>query len=313
MARIFTLARALLIALACVALAQAKLQMRFDVYYNICPTQEDDAVCPPAHINSLGLCMCDHDLIQLNSLSNHYIAVPAYNDRHQEIVAAGNEVAFYVNRVNDGHDQGKSGVDFANKMYQDACTMFHNCSNVAQFWILNEISHKSFDPSNNAEYKNYLIDVVRTLAGLGIKPILASPYWRPKGNVAFWRSIAKYGYIGVENYVGGQMAKSNGFSVSYLKKMYQASADAFKAMKIPKSKLLLCEGFGQSKPPAFFGRSGISSPQWNNLIKLRAQVIHSIRFGGFIAYGWWGNQMNVHSSERDQYYTTYNSVAHLLP
>jgi len=255
--------------------------------------------------------MCDHDRDLLLKKRNHYIAVTGAG-HVARIRKSGNEIAYYHNSMNDGFLKKQSGATFGASMYRTACQIFGSCKKVPKWWIINEISAKRWG-SGNAAYIKYVTDLTKTLAAKKLHVIVAAPFDNPQRNSDGWNLLARYGYIGIENYVSGKELKAQHFDANWLKAQYQMSVDAFKAFGISKKRLFVFESYGSTLANKVFGRAGISTKDWIKTIQMRAKAIHAVKFKGFISYGWWGNQMTEDWKTRDKFYSEYNKHAHLLP
>jgi hypothetical protein len=304
----------LLIALLALSFAVSVLgakQLRFDVYLAICP-KEVDAQGPYCPSRTPGqLCFCDHDFKRINSQGNHYISVT--DDGHQkEIEKAGNSMSYYVNRMNDVYYKKKSGKAFGAALYKEACQKFDGCKQVPKWWILNEISASKWAAAN-AKYQQYVVDLTAALKAKKLNVIVAAPFDEPKRAGKYWKSLAKLGYIGIENYVSGKELKEAKFSMSWLKAQYKKSITAFAKFGVPKSRLFVFESYGSTLRSKVFGRAGITPKEWVKTIKMRAVAIKAARFKGFIGYGWWGNQMKETWQVRDKYYDAYLKTHKSLP
>jgi hypothetical protein len=289
----------------------ASKQLRFDVYLHICPASvaAKGPYCTPKTPKQL--CFCDHDFERINSQGGHYISVT--DDGHkEEIQKAGNEMSYYVNRMNEGFDQKKSAKSFANALHKQACDKFDGCANVPKWWILNEISATKW-AAGNKKYMKYVVDLTAALKAKKLNVIVAAPFREPKRSGPYWKAIAKAGYIGVEHYVSGSAFKAQKFSLKWLKAQYQKSIVAFKKFGISKSKLFIFESYGSTLKGKKFGRTGISKSQWVDFIKKRATALKVAKFKGFIAYGWWGNQMKDSWTVRDKFYDAYVQSHRILP
>jgi hypothetical protein len=297
-----------LLAIAAIVLVDAR-PLRFDVFLAICPKSNKTPYCPSKTPKQL--CFCDRDFEHINKHGNHYIAVTD-DGREDKIKAAGNALAYYHNRMNDGWDKKQSAKTFGAAMYKEACDKFDGCEHVPKWWILNEISASKW-AAGNTKYMKYVVDLTVYLKSKGLLVVVAAPFDRPVRSATYWQKIAKAGYIGVENYVSGRELKKAKFSKSWLKGQYQKSIVAFKKMGIAKSRLFLFESYGSSLASKSYGRGGVSPKDWVKTIKMRADAISACKYKGFISYGWWGNQMKESWKTREQYYNAFNQGAQRLP
>jgi hypothetical protein len=111
--------------------------------------------------------------------------------------------------------------------------------------------------------------------------------------------------------LSGQEILAQNFSVSWCQGVYQSSITSYNALGIPTSRLILGEHFGQTLSNAGYGRSGVSSNNWDSAINARSQAALDAGFAGFIGYDWGGNGMDVSENEMVHYEDTY--AANPLP
>jgi len=304
----------LLVVLSLFITLSVSIPLHFEVaMWMGCPDPEGSAYCPAA--TSSGLCFCQHDFDAINgNWMRHYIFLDS--DKYlPKVLAARNQAAYYVNNFLDNYRQGQSGATAAGVFYQEACDSFGGCSNVPKWWMLNEISEGLWS-KGVPKYEKYVLDLAKTLSTkYHFSVIVCAPFAAPRDptHYAAWRQLAKYAYIGIENYVSGKMVRDHKFSLSWLKAQYKASIDAFAKMNIGKSRLFLLESYDNSGSGTAWGRSGISASDWIKVIKLRQRAIEPLTFKGFVAYGFWGNQMKDSWQQRDKYYKAYVQGAKSLP
>jgi len=87
--------------------------------------------------------------------------------------------------------------------------------------------------------------------------------------------------------------KNNGFSVSSCQSLYQSSITSYTNRGVARAKLMLGEHFSQTISGTSYGRSGVSSNDWDTAITVRNQALQNIGFTGFLSYAWGGNDMGV--------------------
>jgi hypothetical protein len=139
----------------------------------------------------------------------------------------------------------------------------------------------------------------------GYSIILYAPFAAPGANAADWQVVAADAYIGVENYLSGEEVAAQNFSVSWCQSQYQSSTNSYNALGVPTSRLILGEHFSHNLSGSGYGRSGVSSNDWDKVIVARCQAARNTQFAGFIGYAWGGNAMNVSSNEMIHFEDTY--------
>jgi hypothetical protein len=288
--------RASLMVLACVGLAGrvgATPDLKFDVVTFCCPCLVDSHICQP-----------QFDDLNFPTTNGHYIAMGT--DAHRlELATNGNALAIYYNTFNDGYPTNTSAQQAA-LIDQYSINGFTSTGPKPGWIILNEISAGLWQ--NDATYRAWAGDVVHALRSTyGYSVILYAPFANPGANAGDWQAVATDAYIGIENYLSGAEVKANGFSVSWCQGQYQSSVTSYSSLGVARTKLMLGEEFTQSTTGTSYGRSGVSSNDWDTAILARNQAAQNVGFAGFLTYAWGGNAMLVPDNELIHYEDTYRT------
>src|SRR6267378_6415362 len=78
---------------------------------------------------------------------------------------------------------------------------------------------------------------------------------------------------------------------------------------VARAKLMLGEHFSQTISGTSYGRSGLSSNNWDSALVARDQAAQNVAFAGFLSYAWSGNDMGVSSNEMLHFEDTYRTSA----
>src|SRR5438876_763186 len=89
--------------------------------------------------------------------------------------------------------------------------------------------------------------------------------------------------------MGGLPTPAPSFSVSWCQSQYQSSITSYTALGVARAKLMLGEEFSQTTNGVSYGRSGVSSNDWDSTILARNQAAQNVGFAGFLSYAWSGN------------------------
>jgi hypothetical protein len=263
-----------------------------------------DVVTLCCNCSNTGALMCPAQLDHMNfpTLNGHILAMG--NDTYRnELQTNGNVLGVYYNTLNDGWTTN-SGATSAGIIDQYANNLFTSTGPRPNWVVLNEISSGTW-PSNQA-YRTWVRDVVHTLHNTyGYTVILYSPFPNPGANSADWQAVVADAYIAVENYLSGQEIQNNSFSVSWCQSQYQSSISSYNGVGVATSRLILGEHFAQTVSGTGYGRSGVSSNNWDTAIAVRSLAARNLGFGGFIGYAWDKNGMNVSEDEMIHFEDTY--------
>jgi hypothetical protein len=263
--------------------AGAVPDLKFDVVTFCCPCTVD------SH-----LCETQFDHLNFPTTNGHYIAMGS-DDHRLELATNGNALAIYYNTFDAGYPTN-SGAEQAALIDQYAVSLFTSTGPKPNWIVLNELSASSW-PSD-AAYRAWAGDVVHTLKNsYGYNVILYAPFANPGANASDWQAITADAYIGIENYLSGSAVEANGFSVSWCQSQYQSSIASYTSLGVSPAKLMLGEEFTQSTAGADYGRSGVSSNDWDTAILARNQAAQNVGFAGFLSYAWGGNAMLVSDDE----------------
>ncbi len=272
---------------------QAAPDLKFDIVTFCCPCSVDSHICQP-----------QFDHLNFPSTNGHFIAMGT--DAHRmDLATNGNALAIYYNTFNDGYGTNSGDVE-AGLIDQYGINNFTSTGPKPNWIVLNEISTSLWQ--SDATYRAWAELVVRTLKNTyGYNVILYAPFANPGNFASDWQSIAADAYIGIENYLSGEEVKAQGFSVSWCQSQYQSSITSYTALGVPRGKLMLGEEFPQSVAGTGYGRSGVSSNDWDTAILTRNQAALNVAFAGFLSYAWGGNQMLVTDDELIEHEDTYRT------
>jgi hypothetical protein len=269
--------------------AQATPELRFDVLTLDCSGTAP--VCP-YHLEHL----------DVPTTNGYYIAMGS--DAHRlELATNGNALAIYYNTFNDGYSTN-SGLQQAAMIDSQVTPLFTTTGPKPNWIVLNEISSSLWQ--TDATYRLWAADVVHALRiAYGYNVILYSPFPNPGANNSDWQNVSADAYIGIENYLSGAEVQANGLSVSYCQGQYQSSINSYTGRGVPRARLMLGEHFAQTLSGTSYGRSGISSNDWDITIVVRDQAAVNVGFSGFLSYAWGGNDMGVSTNEQLHFEDTY--------
>ena len=284
---------------ACFALAafteraRANPDLKFDVLTFCCHCAPDNTVCQP-----------QFDELNIPTTNGHYLAMGS--DAHRlELATNGNALAIYYNTFNDGYSTNTAAQQAA-IIDQYAVNGFTSNGPKPAWIVLNEISSGLWQ--SDAVYRTWAGDVVQALKNTyGYNVILYAPFSNPGTSASDWQHVAASAYIGIENYLGGNEVLANGFSVSWCQGQYQSSITSYTGLGVPRAKLMLGEEFTQSTTGTGYGRSGISSNDWDHVIGVRSQAAQNVGFAGFLSYAWGGNAMLVSDDELVEHEAVYRT------
>ena len=267
--------------------------LKFDVVTFCCPCSVDSHIC-----------QAQFDELNFPTTNGHYIAMGT--DAHRlDLATNGNALAIYYNTFGDGYPTN-SGAQQAALIDQYAVSGFTSTGPKPNWIVLNELSASLWP--NDATYRAWARDVVHALKNTyGYNVILYAPFANPGANASDWQAITADAYIGIENYLSGSAVKANGFSVSWCQSQYQSSITSYTGLGVSRTKLMLGEEFTQSTAGTDYGRSGVSSNDWDTAILARNQAGQNVRFAGFLSYAWGGNAMLVPDDELIHYEDTYRT------
>ena len=284
----------LLLAATFVGSARATPDLRFDVMTLCCNCSSSSQMACPVHLEHLNF----------STTNGHYIAM-GDDDHRFELATNGNVLAIYYNTLNDGWTTN-DGPTTAAVIEQYSRNRFTATGPRPDWIVLNEIS-ASLWPANQA-YRTWVHDVVHALRNTyGYSIILYAPFATPGATPSDWQAVAADAYIGVENYLGGEEVAAQGFSVSWCQGQYQSSTNSYNALGVPTSRLILGEHFSHNLSGSGYGRSGVSSNDWDKVVAARCKAARNVQFAGFIGYAWGGNAMNVTSNEMIHFEDTYST------
>src|SRR5215471_1010023 len=264
-------------------------ELRFDVLTLDCTGP--NPVCP-WHL--------DH--LNVPTTNGYYVAMGS--DAHRlELATNGNALAIYYNTFNAGYSTN-SGAQQAAMIDAQVTPLFTTTGPKPSWIVLNEISSSLWQ--TDSAYRLWAAAVVHELKNTyGYNVILYSPFPNPGANSSDWQNVAADAYIGIENYLSGSEVQANGFSISYCQEQYQSSINSYTARGVPRTALMLGEQFAQTLSGTSYGRSGISSNDWDVTIVVRNQAAANVGFAGFLSYAWGGNDMGVSSNEQLHFEDTY--------
>ncbi|HSU54024.1 MAG TPA: immunoglobulin domain-containing protein, partial [Candidatus Dormibacteraeota bacterium] len=276
--------------LASVSSLQAAPDLKFDVVTFCC--------------NCGDICTNHFDHLNFPTTNGHYLAMGGDTHRLQ-LATNGNALAVYFNTLNDGWTTN-SGAQQASNINQYAVSLFTTTGPRPDWVVLNEISSGLW-PSD-ASYRAWVRDVVHALrTTYGFNVIVYSPFPNPGNFGSDWQAVATDAYVGIENYLSGSEVQGQGFSVSYCQSQYQSSVNSYTGLGVPKAKLMLGELFGQTTTGTSYGRAGIASNAWDQVITARNQAVQNVAFAGFLSYAWGGNSMGITETEQLEHEDAYRT------
>lgn len=289
----------MIVCVALVSRAIANPDLRFDVV----------TLCCDCTNSGSQMCQSQFDHMNFPSANGHFIAMGGDGNR-ANLLNNGNVLAIYYNSFNADWSTNTTAAQEAAAIDQYAANLFTSSGPKPNWVILNEISSGVW-PTNQA-YRTWVTTVVQTLQNsYGYSVVLFSPFTNPANNNADWQAIATNAYIAVENYLSGQEILAQNFSIGWCQSVYRSSVTSYNACGVPSSRLILSEHFAQTVANAGFGRSGVSSNDWDHAINARSQAAANAGFAGFIGYAWDKDGMNVDTNEMTHYEDTY--AANALP
>jgi hypothetical protein len=255
------------------------------------------------------LCQTQFDHLNFPSLNGHYIAMGTDAYR-AELLTNGNLLAIYYNSFDADWNTNTTAAQEAATIDQYSTGNFTATGPRPNWVVLNEISSGTWPSSQT--YRTWVENVVHALrVTYGYTVILYSPFTNPANNNSDWQALGADAYIAVENYLSGQEIAAQGFSVSWCQGIYQSSIPSYNGLGVPTSRLILGEHFGQTLANTGYGRSGVSSNNWDSAINARSQAALNAAFAGYIGYDWGNDDMGALENEMVHYEDTY--AAHPLP
>jgi len=311
----------LLASFACVSLATGNISQPKSVsprqhFETIMMSGEGSQVCPASNT----WCFVVNDFNALNRRSSGtrgvYMSVKSALVQllDQEVAQNGNGVAYYMNDMNLYRNDG---ANTAKRMWGDACRAFGGCGNVPKWWFLNEIISEQWLESS---YQSWIVGFVRVLAHkYKVHPVIAvsierSTQYDPTSAKGLRAIVRNGGYLGLELYQTGQQVVSSGFSMHAVRAFYAQGMNYIHGqLRVPKSRIMMWEHYGNTKAGNILGRTGISKSHWVRAIKLRNRAIATVGFAGTITYGWWNNDMRDTAHQRNVYYAAHLSTRGRLP
>jgi hypothetical protein len=251
------------------------------------------------------LCQTQFDHLNFPSANGHYIAMGTDTYR-TNLLANGNLLAIYYNNFDSDYDTNVTAAQEASAINQYSLANFTSTGPRPTWLVLNEISSGNWP--GNQTYRTWVENVVQTLAtNYGYSVIVYSPFPNPGANAPDWQAVSSNGYIAVENYLSGQAIAAEDFSVGWCQDAYESSIIAYNALGVSASRLILGEHFGQTLTNTGYGRSGVSSNNWDSAINVRSQAALNDGFVGFIGYDWGNDAMDVSEDDMVHYEDTYAS------
>ena len=274
--------------------AVATPDLKFDVVTFCCPCY-----------TSNHLCQAQFDALNVPTTNGHYIAMGS--DAHRlELATNGNALAIYYNNFNSDYSASITASQEAFAIQQYATNGFTSSGPRPDWVVLNEISSGTWP--GNSVYRSWVVGVVSNLAtSYGFKVIVYSPFPNPANNSSDWQAMSSYAWIGIENYLDGAQIQSAGNSVGWCQSQYQSSITSYVSLGVPRSQLMLGELFGQTTSGTSYGRSGVTSNEWDLAIAARSQAAVNIAFTGYLSYAWGGNSMLVSDDELVEHEQTYSA------
>jgi autotransporter-associated beta strand protein len=272
------------------------------------------------------------NVLNYPSMGGNYMMTST--DRHRpEMVANGNALAQFYNPYccATGSDYLKNprptAIEEADRIH--AYTMNNSTNNGPrpEWLILNEISPSLWQQNPGApslsEFRTWAIDSVTRLTDVyGYKVIILSPYQQlgSTQNAPSWQALANKAYIGIEAYLDGDEVWKGGTDyasrVAYAQGRYQAAKNSYLNVGVPAEKLFVIEHVGNTVAGTKWGRGGIPTADWDQVLMIRQDALYNVNFAGFLTYAWGGNNMNITEAEQIQheyYYRTRLTLASEQP
>lgn len=233
----------------------------------------------------------------------HYLAMGS--DSHRaKIEGNGNSLAGYYNVLSED----LTGITGAQRADEIEAWFVSNFPSGSPEWVmLNEIFSSNWNSSS--AYRSGIHDVAHRLAHTySHKVVVYSPIPNPTTYSTDWQNLAEDAYIGIERYLTGQQIKDHSFSVSWCQSQYQSCANSFSNRGVPIDRLVLTEHFAHTVAETNWGRSGISTSEWETALNARHTALHNVGFAGFSGYAWCGNGMEVPDAEMIYFEGVYAAV-----
>jgi hypothetical protein len=273
--------------------AAATPDLRFDVVTFCCHCAPDGTVC-----------QAQFDHLNFPTTNGHYLAMGS--DAHRlELATNGNALAVYYNTFNEGYSTN-SAAEQAARIDQYALSGFTSTGPRPDWVVLNEISSGLWQ--SDAAYRAWAAAVVHALrTTYGYNVILYAPFANPGNHSSDWQAVAADAWIGIENYLSGSEVQAHSFSVSWCQGQYQSSITSYTGLGVPRSRLMLGEYFSQTVAGTGYGRSGVSSNDWDRALVARNEAAENVAFAGFLTYAWGGNAMLVTDEELVAHADTYRT------
>ncbi|PWU15657.1 MAG: hypothetical protein C5B50_15120 [Verrucomicrobia bacterium] len=252
------------------------------------------------------MCQPQFDALNFPTTNGHYLAMGT--DAHRlELATNGNALAIYYNTLNNNYP-AFTGAQQAANIDTNAVQNFTSNGPKPNWVVLNEISSSLWQ--NDSVYRGWVRDVVHALhATYGYNVVLYAPFTNPGNNNSDWQAVQADAYIEVENYLSGQDIAAQGFSVSWCQGQYQSSLNSYSSVGVPAGRLILGEHFSQTVANTGYGRSGVSSNDWDSAIEARSLAAQNCVFAGYGGYAWDGDGMGVSTNEMIHFEGTYAGFA----
>lgn len=277
--------------------AWATPDLRFEVTTFCCN-------CDPAN----SFCQSHFDALNIPSGNGKFFALTTDTQR-LTIASKGNVLAVYQNDLNTGWTTNAPAQSAAN--FNQYALNNHTRTGPRPDWmVMNEISSSQWQ--NSATYRDWLVETVRLLhQSYGYSVIVYAPFANPANSSSSWSSLSSNCLVAVENYLSGEEIKAQNFSTSWCQSKYQSSINSYASVGVPREKLILGEHFAQTLSGTGWGRSGISSNEWDQAINARSQAALNANFAGYASYAWVYDQMMVSDTEMIHFEGTY--ATNILP
>jgi len=291
--------------------------LRFDVatilqtsgdgqYANFNDTDKDH--CAPVVVPTIAKdgtkhfkCLREAEWSALNYASHHFIAMPTDSHR-SKIQAAGNDLAAYVNELNDGYKNGGApeGIAAAESAWS---TMQSSYGGSVPTWvILNEISSAW---TSSQGYRDYVIAFAQRLTSAHARKVIVASQFPTVSmqHATDWAKLGNAAWIGVEVQVTGSDIANNGNAAM---DAFSAAMTAYTNTGVSKSKVMLVDNYSNTPGGWAFGRDGVSADQWRAAIKKRVGAAGKVGFAGYISYAWEGNNGQSTSDVRQSFTSAYS-------
>ena len=246
-------------------------------------------------------CLREAEWSALNYASHHFIAMPTDSHR-SKIEGAGNDLAAYVDKLNDGFTSGgaANGIAAAESVWTDMQASYGG--KVPTWIILNEISSAW---TSSQPYRDYVVAFAARLTSAHQRKVIVASQFPTVSmqHASDWAKLGNAAWIGVEVQVTGADVTNSG---SAALDAFGAAMTAYTNTGVSKSKVMLVDNYSNTPGGWAFGRDGVSADQWRAAIKKRVAAAGKVGFAGYVSYAWEGNNAQSTSDVRQSFTSAYS-------